>query len=58
MMGFTLSCYLGLQEGSIPDAWHVNAPRCSGNIWAEDNWKGQSGRFGGTSGGLREKLLV
>ena len=33
MMGFALSSYLDLQEGSFPAAWHVNAPRCIEAQW-------------------------
>jgi len=33
MMGFTLSRYLDLQSGSLPAAWHINAPHCSEVQW-------------------------
>lgn len=62
MMGSILSCYLDLQEGSLPAACHVNVVKPSGNTWAEANWKAQSGRlwsdFRRVGSGPGEKLLV
>lgn len=59
MMGFTLSCYLDLQEGRLPVAWHVNTPCCTGAHWehlGKPTGKGRVGGFGVTSGDLDQAL--